>query len=338
MDKNQLHFSTGISIYDQEVISKDDITSRLFVTSTAKVFDQGYDYSLTQEQIKKVYENFQNDTLGRKVPINIDHPRIRMGKTEAVGWISDLSLEDRETSIYATVDWNEEGKLLLAQKKYLYTSIGMWINFISPRDGKTQYGPTLYEVSLTNDPANINLGEITTLSKKKRIDMEDKDKMIEKQKKKIAELEKKIEAMGEDKKKMSTDHETELNERIALAKGLNQKLDEIQNKLNSKERETELEKFVLAGRIAPAQRDKALTLSKDAYEGFKAGIPEGKVIQTKFKSGDNPDDDDNVGSEDKIITLARKYQKENPGTEFQDAVTVVLNKDAKLEKDYQDSF
>ena len=50
----------------------------------------------------------------------------------------------------------------------MYTSVGLLMDCVSPKDGKTKLGAAIYELSLTNIPGDINLDSVRPFSRREK--------------------------------------------------------------------------------------------------------------------------------------------------------------------------
>ena len=348
---DRLELSYGLALIDNEKLnSADDIPTRILIASTDPFYtESGADWTIKLEELVKMVENFNRNALGIKVPVNFEHYYSSpSNSTPAAGWIQSLELEEMgdRAKLYATIEWTKKGKTAIFEKEYLYHSIGFYFNYVSPKDGKTEYGPTLYELTLTNNPVNTNLGEFLENSKKtteEDSNMNEKELKaeIERLKGQIAELKKDNETKIVELSR-SNDGTKKLKEDLEKA---NKELAESKDKLELSKRESELDKLILDKKISPAQREQALKLSAAEYVGFKsfaenskANAYEGEAnSQGNEPSGDGgePNVQQNAKSPDEQVDeMARKLMKEDKEMKYKDAVAQVLKKNKALAERY----
>lgn len=329
-DKNKIQLSTGIETLGENIQSMDQVPARVLLATSKPLYDFGIELTFARNQLKQMVNNFESGVLQRKVPVNFDHPRSRLASTKAGGWVTGVQMEesDDEIQVYGDIAWNESGKEALFKKEYLYTSLGAYINFIDRMDGKTEHGLTLYEVSLTNDPADVNLGAIAQFSAGQRLskgeDMPELD-----------ELKKELSALKENSAQQVKELTSKLEESNKTLASSNKELAEAKEKLEKTERASELDKMIVANRITPAQKEKAMELSSAAYEGFKAAVPEeGNAVDKNPESGKNPPSDENKNPEDQVMELASSYAEANK-VDIGEAVSAVLKDNPELAKQYE---
>lgn len=80
---------------------------------------------------------------GQDIPIDVDHKSEYGFSTEASGWIK--SIFSRDNSLWASVEWTDDGAKLVSQKKYRYISPAFYTNEFN----EVQF---LSSVALTNHP------------------------------------------------------------------------------------------------------------------------------------------------------------------------------------------
>lgn len=320
-DKNKISFSNGISLY-ADYQSSDEIPNKIEIMNTKNFVYGEEKISFPKEMLEQCIENFKKEVLGRKVPVNYDHPRFRLDKTIAAGWIKDVSLERMENEVYsivATIDWNKKGKDSIFNKEYAYTSIGAYINMPDPRESSVKRGFVLYELSLTNDPANINLGSIIELSNY-RINGGDMEK---------EELKKSIDELKENQVALQKKLDKAEEEKAELAK----KVKEQEEKAVLDKRSSDLELMVKDNRITPAQKEKAMKLSKEAFEGFLINVPEEKN-DDRTKSLSKSDTKVELSKKDGLdeaMDLAEKMVKDSQGKmEISEAFQKVLSENKNI--------
>ena len=315
MSKKEIRLSSNEAI-DQN----GGAPSRLMILNTEKFYIYGEKLQFRKKDFKAMIKNFKEKTIGHEIPVNYGHGGYR-ADGRAAGWIKGLDIE--ENRLMADIEWNAKGKEAVEAKEYAYHSIGATMSSTDPRDGSTEKGAILFELSLTNRPANVHIESLVELEK----EIEEDQEMNEKEK---LELEKGRLELAAQKGELEA-----AKKEIEAARGeiVKEKL-----KLSRERRETELESFVSNKNITPAQRDKALELSSSAYEGFKLAIPETKLdIQTTPKGIGNNGEGEEILAEkagEEVHRLAVKLEKEE-GIEYGDAVDRVLDNDPELAKQYK---
>lgn len=161
---------------------------------------------ITKEDLISFRDNFKAKVAGVDLAVNEDHK-----KNEAFGWIIDVFLSEDEEKLYGQVKWNKKGTQALSEKEYRYFSPEFRFNYVHPHTGK-EHGPTLLGGALTNYPF-LKMDAITELNNK--------------QEKPTKET-----AMAKE-----TETTISLSEHNAQIVELNNKLGEVQGRLDAKERE-----------------------------------------------------------------------------------------------------
>ena len=259
----------------------------ILIFTSEPFYNAGIDNSLVEGQLRKMVENFNKGILGRKVPINYDHPATRMAESVAAGWVTELNSGKTESghyAVYAGVEWNQSGRKKIYEREYLYTSIGAYVNYIDPKDGKTEHGFTLFELSLTNRPANLNIGAIKEFCEIGSQKNKGEEKMDEKKMVEFAEYKTKVETLTAENETMKA-KVAEFSKLSADLEAREKQLAESEATLGKKQRQIELNKMVEEKKIIPAMMDKAIEMSEAAYEGFKTAI---ETLNGKAAFNDSP--------------------------------------------------
>lgn len=141
-----------IEIFYYELMENDLAGKWIPIFKVGKVANRmvnGEQRNITKEELEQIYSNFKNKVLkNRDLPIVETH----FGSETAYGWIKDLKIEG--DYLYALIDWNEDGKKIIKDKKYRYLSPEILKGWID-EEGK-EYSNVLFRVVLTNSPA-LNL-------------------------------------------------------------------------------------------------------------------------------------------------------------------------------------
>lgn len=109
------------------------------------------DFTINQADYDRWLKNFTelsvaNDRAG--LPIDVDHGPEKRGDTEAAGWITKL--EQRADELWGLAEWNDLGKQLVGQRRYLYLSPSYQHDYADETGRK--HGTALVGVGLTNRP------------------------------------------------------------------------------------------------------------------------------------------------------------------------------------------
>ena len=350
----KIHLSIGKPLSKEITLKKGEPPTKIEILNTTKIkYSEYWDVSFSTTQFEQMIDNFNKKVIGRGVPINLDHPSERRATTESYGWISSLMIEkeDDETGkMYAKVDWDEDGMNLIKKGKYKYTSVGIYTNFKDLRDGKSSLGFALFELSLTNNPAFTALPEINEnmvasydflINNKKtnKVLKEDKNKMTEKDND-TATLTRFLKEENEKLKKQNLTLEAKSKEIVAENFELKNKFKEHESKLDKLERTTKLNNLITLGKISPAQRDAAMNLSKESYEGFlqmSELAKEGTINVTKPNVTTlNTNENENSDVQEKVNLMAKERSKKDK-ISYGEAIQLVLKEDNSLYKEFMEA-
>jgi len=93
-----------------------------------------------------IKRNFDNQILGRDVPVNFEHQYTALG---AAGWVK--ALEVREDGLYALIEWTDIGKEATEKQRFKYVSVELG-GAVDPKTGKVLGEDVLTGIALTNRP------------------------------------------------------------------------------------------------------------------------------------------------------------------------------------------
>ena len=316
---------------------KGSAPARLLISTTKKIVrGEGDVMQFSEKDLFNIKKNFDDNALGRDIPIIYDHSMSGFsGQTRAAGWIGGIELEkgaDGVDRLFATgIRWTKEGQSDVVSGAYRYLSVGVYLDHTDIKDDKKKIGMTLFEISLTNNPADHNLGEIGQLSKlfkefsmepptdkdtdKKEEDLKNKaeDKKKESTEETIARLKAEIASREKEVKKFSEKFYKEKEKTMSLEK-----------KVSEDEKKAELDKLLSEGKIAPFQRDEGLKLSGDEYKGFLTFARSNKAVSVAPTGKTSTADADKTTltqdqRDEKVVTLAKKIEKDE-GLAYSDAI------------------
>ena len=306
---SKIHFSLGRLLLDKNESDKENnLPTKLLFATTKDILYGDELVSFSNKDLKEIKRNFDNNELGNDVVLNYNHTFYNDGR--AAGWVDSLqykATDDGVGQLFADVTWTPNGKEDVIGKVYKYTSVGVFHDAISANDNHTRVGKTLFEISLTNTPADNNLEAIQQMSKKlneEKKDMTDKDKTSLELTKEL--LEKNITLENSNKKIIELESKVkEVTQKFLAEKKRTLQLD----------REKTIDKMIIEKEMVPAQKEKALELSEDQFEGFKLAMQsrpkETYSNNPKSLEGNNNLSEESTDAMDKkIITLQSKYEKD----------------------------
>lgn len=151
------------------------------IAVTGSWVKDGHRFSITAEDLDDIIQNFDNRKNGELV-IDYEHaserPEVaRGGAVPAAGWIKTLSKKPNEKGdgevLWAGVEWVDEAKEMLEEKKYKYFSPAIDWGAVDKKTGRSK-GATVTSGALTNHPfleelPAIQLSEGTTFADGKQI-------------------------------------------------------------------------------------------------------------------------------------------------------------------------
>lgn len=189
-------------------------------------------FEITQSDLETMVQNFNNQETD--IVVDYEHQTLYGSVAPAAGWISKL--EVKENQLLATVSWTPKAKEHISNSEYKYLSP---VYAFNSRDPKTDayIGLKLHSVALTNTPFIDDLGEVKA-NKETQTKNEEKDPMAD-------------EATKTQKEETLEAENIALKEQLATQK---------------------VEAAIAAKKIAPEQKEWALTYCKENMEGFDAFI------------------------------------------------------------------
>ena len=110
---------------------------------------------LTEERGRRFKENFDNNTVGRKISINYEHGRSFAHGTKAAATIEEVEL--REDGVYGRVDWTPTALSEIENGEWLYLSPEYYDEF--DRDGDS-IADVIWGAALTNTPVIYGIAPI----------------------------------------------------------------------------------------------------------------------------------------------------------------------------------
>lgn len=296
--------------------------------------------TITKEDHRKMIEHFNKNARGLseagKPILQFDY---KHEDTEiAAGWMHTLILSDDEEKLYADTDFTPAAKQKIQDGEFKFTSPTIVRDFTNTKTGE-KFDVILKGAALTNIPFLHDMDAITALDevgRKKAMkylnnlklqelgSMEDilraisdltPEERIEIALKISSKLKPKTgvkEMTGENKEEMTEPTENEIK--------LTEEKKELENKLETSEREKEFTSMLAEGKVVPAQKD--AFMSGDMAKFVESAE---HVNLDERGNGGKPGDkiDTKEAAEDKLIELAETYAKENE-VDFSYAMSEVM--------------
>ena len=267
------------SVYDFAA----DAPDRLVLVPAAGSFSGIDGRTFINSNPQRIIERWKK--TGHDIPVDIEHATELRGpqglSAPAVGWISDLVV-DQNGGIIGTVSWTEEGRELIASRKYRYFSPAYLV------DRNTKEIAGIRSIGLTNVP-NLGVPSLNSEGNEEGEDMEKDLKVI-------------CNSLGIAEGATEAEVVTEINSLRSRLAAAETKAAEAERKIREQEEaafkaelNSAVEKGVEDGKIAPAQKEFFLTSinSQEALDSFKAMlgksprlIEDGETVTGKPKGED----------------------------------------------------
>lgn len=112
-------------------------------------------FSITREDLAQMLHNFTNVTPKAPTELPIDYDHLSMdpkkpGDGAAAGWMKKLELRDGGDTLWAEVEWTDDGAERVRKKEYRFISPS-FVKGHTHKDG-TAIGTTLLAAAITNHP------------------------------------------------------------------------------------------------------------------------------------------------------------------------------------------
>ncbi len=138
-------------------LAADVTTSWIQVAKTGEFFSRRYgQFSITQDDLAQMLHNFKTVTPVDPTRLPVDYDHLSMdpkapGDGKAAGWFSgEMELRDGGDTLWATVEWTEEGAAAVRSKEYQFVSPSFIQNYVW-KEGE-DIGTTLVAAAITNHP------------------------------------------------------------------------------------------------------------------------------------------------------------------------------------------
>lgn len=213
----------------------------------------GRQFSIDAKQVISAMQSY-----GLDIPLNIDHGDTARGN-EAAGWFSNYVA--KSDGIYADLEFLDDGKTLVGDRKYRYLSPEFMIDYESQIRGAVV---TIVGVGLVNQPNLLN-------EALNNIEQEEAEMAAPEQ----------------------ADNDEELTQTKAENVALKARLDELETQARTSKVENAIDK----GNLAPAKKDFALTLSENQLDSYLASEATTFKATEKNNITNNNDDEQKPTSE-----------------------------------------
>ena len=349
-----------------EAYPMEGVSSQVQLMRTCTFYHDKYGkVEITRQLFSEMIENHKKGTRGIEVMIDYSHN----SENEAAGWVKDLHIRDVqlaeanpeqgieekiEYQLWADVDWTPVGRKKLADKEFAYLSADFDPNYKDNENPTQSYGAVLLGAGLTNRPVikrmnpAIQLSEFSQTNNKehgmtleeiqKKLDatnvkLSESESKLGEAEKSLADSEVKLAKIDELMRELGVDSIEALMSKIAEMKQSNVELSEEKVKT---EKETKLNVLLSEGKISQAQKEKAIKLEKESFDGFieLAEMNEKVVKLDENGSAKIPTEESNNDDvQAKVLELAEKKVSEEK-VEMVDAISMVLSEDKDLAQKY----
>lgn len=345
MKRKEAHFTIDTPLLlKNDYDSPKHIPNRILILNNKPLYENGIELTFTTKDLVNMVESFNANVLGQKVPVNYAHYHVSGKSTPAAGWIESLEIEqiDGYSGLFATIDWTDRGRKSVFEREYRYHSIGAYFSLTDQKDGKTEYPWVLFELTLTNAPRNINLGEFLENSRKSAT-VENNEELNMKT---AEELTKELENLRVEMTRLNSETNQRVVELTKSNESLKKELDasleaqaKAEDELLMSKRTVELDALVVEKRISPKQRDEALSLEKEAYAGFLAfakNAPKTAYSDDAQAEGNDTEGEPDTGTMsfekagEKLDEIAKKMMKDDDKMTYKDAMAKAMKKNPRL--------
>ena len=211
-------------------------------------------FELTLKDLNTIVKNFKN-AIAQEVVVDFEHQTLNGQKAEATGWIKDLKVQGN--SLLAKIEWLDDTKELIKNKKYKYLSPVLNPYAIDQTSGE-DIGWSLHSVALTNKPFFEELDEVKI---NKSATQQKKEKVMSK----------------EELKKLQDDLDI-ANEKIKELEGENKTLKDEAAKSRKETSKAKIDEAIAARKVQPDQADSLMAFSQSDPEGFDKFLASAKTI------------------------------------------------------------
>lgn len=278
-----------------------------------------YGVEITNDTLKSLKANFDNNVRGQEISIDYTHKNDD-GENPAAAWIKELSLSDDNLNLFAKVEYTPTAEKMIKDKEYKYLSVDIdqvWWN----EEGK-MFNNVLCGATFTNRPIVKGLNSMKlseNINNNKKIDMElNKAEVVS-----IEGLKKegiKIEAFHTsyiEMKKQKDAFETENKKLVAgkeeletVAKTAKDTLIKMEKEQADSEKSVVVDSLVSKGIILNSHKDKVLQQfsSKSDIEEFYKGTP--AIVSVKPQGNDMEDPDPDSDMKMKAKDLAKQTKQD----------------------------
>ena len=251
--------------------------------------------NITSEILEQLKHNYEENIRGIDISIDYTHDN-ETGESPAAFWIKSLEIKNKDDgqALFAIGEFTPKGKKAISEKEFKYASADFVINYSTESGEQIPYvlrGGTLTNRPFIKEMNPIKLSE--TKQQKKEIKLMDKEAMMNALKDEhgidVTSLESSIQSKDSEIEGLQNKIK-ELNELPAKKdeeiSELKQKVLDMVNEINEKEKISVYENLISEGKIVPAQKENVLKTfdsAKAMEEFYKEAKP---VVNLKTQGED----------------------------------------------------
>lgn len=343
----------SVSLFDTKpvkigILEDEQVPSSVQVSKEWSYDDPRYGtVNITEADFDEMIASFDKKHLGREVFFNYDHNEMLRGENAGlitrIYKIKDEANPETPAELWADVEWTPKAREAIRDKEYCYTSAEWFNNYERPDMAGMNFGKVFAGAALTNDPAIFDLKPLVFNNKRSfvkgesKMDLEKTIADLQEQMKQVMAMLNTLSQKPEEGEQMSKEEMSEAQEMMQEKySAMEKKLNKISQDFSKKERTLEVDRLILDNKLLPAQKDEALSMTKEEFSGYVKALesmPEA-VKTEKISNGDAPEVEDDATSFTKIVERAKEIMsKDNTINE-----AVAMNMAVKENKEFHNKI
>lgn len=347
-DKEISFRTVPLAIQFNEEIEVENVPTKVQLMRTGTFFDKRYGkVEITKNHFENMIKKFGEQVRGIELMIDYKHD----SDAEAAGWIKELEILEVQLSeadlengieerkgheLWAVVDWTPTGRKKLSDKEFAYLSADFDPDYRDNENPEVSHGIVLLGAALTNRPVIKRMNPAIQLSEIENQNVNKENEKMDDEKKELEEKElqedprlAKLDALMKD---LGVESIEDLMKMISELRSQNEEMTE--EKMLS-EKNAKLDGLMKDGKITAAQKEAAIKLSENEFNGFVSMAEMNEQVIKLDESGNNetPKGDENRDVQDQVIELAEKKMNEDK-ISFTEATALVLLENKELAEKY----
>lgn len=270
--------------------------------------------NITKEHLSAMVKNFSENV--RKIDLAVDYSH--NNDAEAAGWLKKVYLSDDGTELWADVDWTDEAKKCLSDKKFRYISSEFSLEY-KDNESLKNFGPTLLGAGLTNRPFVKGMEPVVELSEDKGAgNMDELLKAIQEMSSKLdkllaAESSEDNPGAGGDMAAM----QAKLDEYAAKEKQA-----ELDKKMSEKKAKFDL--MLSEKKVVEAQREHFMSGDMEKFTAAAVVLKDTRISGAN-EGGDTLEFADKEAAQKKVVDIAMKLLSEKKAKDMGQAISMTLS-------------